>query len=466
MAACLVIKDESTGVRPDVGIRETLAVLGAAVAFVVLTRLPVVRPEPFEWDEIGYLQMIAQYRLPMHHTLFLAMARLIGLALHDPYRGFVALDMGMSALALVSIWWWLRAVVRPATAVAATLVLAVAPTFWSYGAMAGNYTAIPFVGGFLLGVAVRTWRDPKAWHPYAAAAVLAFGAGYRQDIGTFWSPIFLVILWRHRWKAAIGAGVLFVVLNFAWFLPMLVEVGGWANYRAKSKEFASTAGYRNSVFYLGLVDASARYVVKLALANFWTFGLALLAVPFGVSRLLRGASEGRNLAQNFPPQSGDKPGLMLTPSLPVGEGRVGGRSRDGWFLPSVLLLSVLPALAFHLTIHFGVPGYAFHYVPALIALAAIGAGATIRGEGAPVRLIAIAAISAVVFLGYQPDYDRPGTRGSFDLSVGRYTRIGLVTRPPDRLPSTWRTANSVSIKKPIPRYSDGQFVPVPPSHLQ
>ncbi len=426
MAECPEVQDVSTGVRPDVGIKELLAVFGSALAFVVLTRLPFARPEPFEWDEIGYIEMIGQYRLPMHHTLFLGLVRVIGQWIGDIYGGFVVLDMGMSVLALASVWWWLRSVVRPNTAVAATAVLAVAPTFWTYGAMAGNYTAIPLVGAFLLGVVVRTWRDPKPWHPYAAAAILAFGAGYRQDIGTFWSPVFLVILWRHRWKAAIGPAALFVGLNFAWFLPMLAEVGGWTRYREASKEFAHTAGYMNSVFYLGLVDASARYVVKLGLATLWTFGLALLAVPFGVARLFRG--------------------------------------RRDWLLPAILLLSVLPALAFHLTIHFGVPGYVFHYVPALIALVAIGVGkaseaGSVRRDRAPARLLAVAAISAAVFLGYTPDYGQPGARGSFDLSIGRCTRVGLVTRPPDRLPSVWRTANSVSIKKPIPRFSEERVVP-------
>jgi hypothetical protein len=31
----------------------------------------------------------------------------------DPYREFAVLDITSSALALVSVWWWLRALVRP-----------------------------------------------------------------------------------------------------------------------------------------------------------------------------------------------------------------------------------------------------------------------------------------------------------------------------------------------------------------
>src|SRR4051812_8311222 len=154
---------------PRAGRDRVLLLFIISLVFVLLTRAPVARLGPIDSDEFGYLKTIRAHRLPMHHTLFLASARVIGDVLGQPYRGFVILDMLVSALALTSVWWWLRALVRPGTAAATTLVLAVAPQFWTYGAQAGNYTAIPLVGSVLLGIAVRTWREPKAWHPYASA---------------------------------------------------------------------------------------------------------------------------------------------------------------------------------------------------------------------------------------------------------------------------------------------------------
>ena len=118
----------------------------------------------------------------------------------------------------VSAWWCLRAVVRPATAAAAALMLGVGPVFWGYGAMAANYTAIVLVGSFLLGVALRGRSHPRAWHPFAAAVVFAIGTGYRQDIGTLWLGVFGVILWQHRWKRAIEAALLFTAINLVWLV--------------------------------------------------------------------------------------------------------------------------------------------------------------------------------------------------------------------------------------------------------
>ena len=69
-----------------------------------------------------------------------------------------------------------------------------------------------------------------------------------------------------------------------------------------------------------------RYAVKLGMSLLWTLGPCLLFVPRGALRL--------------------------------------GRPRNGGYLALLLLLTVVPPLASHLLVHFGVPGYGFFYVPA------------------------------------------------------------------------------------------------------
>ena len=421
--------DSATPPHPsDPTVFAVVIALAMSLVLVFLTRLPVARPWAMETDEFGFLDQIRVHWFPMHHTLFLAAGRLLGMLTGDAYRGFVVLDMVMSALALVSLWWWLRALVAPLAAAAGALVMATAPIFWGYGAMAGNYTAILAVGAFLLGVACRTWTSPEPWHPATAAVVLALGTGYRQDIGTLWLPVFCVILWKHRWRPAVLTALVFAVLNLAWLLAMLHEAGGWSRYRAQTAEFAYHAGYLNSVWNLGLVDAPLRYVVKLGMALLWTLGPCLLFVPRGILRLRR--------------------------------------RENGGFLIFLLFLSVIPAIASHMLIHFGVPGYAFHYVPALLALCVLGIGAIdceSTGEErlsgfpcsigtAPLRLVAVATLLAALFLFYPTDYDHAGWRGSFDLSFARLTRVGLRTPISNRQPALWRTANSpVSAKLAVGR---------------
>jgi hypothetical protein len=391
-----------------------------ALILVAVTRLPVARTSAIESDEFGYLEQVRAHWFPMHHTLFLALGRVMGQLAGNPYLGFIVLDIASSALAILSVWWWLRALVTPGMAAAGTVLLGAGPVFWGYGAMAGNYTAIIAAGAFLLGVAWRTWRKPRPWHPFAAAAVLALGTGYRPDIGPFWMPVFLLILWKHRWRPAFGACLLFTALNLAWLLAMLYDVYGWSRYQVKTAEFAYNAGYLNSVWNLGLVDAPLRYAVKLGMALLWTLGPALLFVPRGLVRL-----------RHVP---------------------------GGAFLIVLFAASMLPAAGFHLLVHFGVPGYAFHHVPALLALAVLGIGPAFAApEGleplAPAdhrssnrtsvgRLLAIAAVLAGVFLLYPTDFDRPGWRGDFDLAFARHTRAGLAMPVPSRQPNRWRTANS------------------------
>ncbi len=402
-------------IQPAVRASAILVAFAVALLFVGLTRWPVMRVRPAEYDEFNYLEINRTSLLPAQHTLFLASGRLFGKIVGDPYQGIVVLDMLVSALALTSAWWWLRALVRPNVAVAATLALGVGPIFWSYGAMAGNYTAIVLVGSFLLGVAIRTRRDPRPWHPFAAAAVLAAGTGYRSDIGTLWLPIFFVILWQHRWRRAIAATALFTVLNLAWIVPMVIDVGGWEAYSRQNKEFAYRCGYLNSVWNLGFVDAPLRYGVKAVMALLWTFGPGLLFVPRGLLRVARG--------------------------------------ENGRYLILLFTLCTIPPLASHLLVHFGVPGYAFHYVPALLALIALGIGRaapvakagsrSALGDHAMLRFGGLATALAMLFLFYPTNFDHPGFRGDFDLAFARHTRAGLVSPINNRSPRLWRTANSI-----------------------
>jgi hypothetical protein len=393
---------------------EVLAVTAFALAFVLATRWPVAREIPLETDEFGFLEDVTVRWFPMHHTLFKTLARVVGLAMGDFYRGFILIDMMTSAVALVGVWWWLRALVRPPTAAAATLMLGVGPVFWGYGAIAGNYTAIVAVGSFLMGVALRGHHRPEPWHPFAAAVALALGTGYRTDLGVLWLPVLLVILWQHRWKRAVLAGIAFVAVNLAWAGAMIAECGGWERYRAATAEFAHSAGALNSYWNLGVIDGPVRYAVKLVMAVVWTFGPALFVVPRGIARLRR--------------------------------------HNSGGFLAFLVMLSVTPALAFHLLIHFGVPGYGLHYVPALIALIVLGVGLEPRnlsesvapreGRGSLPRLLGLAAVLAAAFWLYPTDYSAPGWRGDFDLSFCRFTRHGLNTPAPRPQPYLWRTANS------------------------
>lgn len=404
---------EMVGASParEPSAREVVGALAITLLLVLLTRLPVARPAPYDLDERGYLDFIAAYHLPPTHTLFLASGRVLGAWLGDAYRGFLLLDMIVSGLALTAVWWWLRSLVRPSTAALATLALGLSPIVWSYGAMAANYTAILLVGSILLGIAWQSRSGPKSWHPYAAAVVLALGAGYRQDIGTLWLPLFGVILWRYRWTHAIPAAALFVAVNLAWFVPMLHDVGGWHVYRAINREFAHKAGYLNSFWNLGWIDGPVRYAAKLAIA---------LALILG-------------------------PGLIFTPRGLARVRRIDG----GAYLALLLALSIVPALGLHLMIHFGVPGYGFHYVPALMALVVIGIGRSpltsgeVRGRDlAPARLAVLGGMLGAFFLLYPTDFHRGGIRGDFDLAFARYTRTGLQTEPPLRVPSSWRTTNS------------------------
>ena len=108
-------RDTHVGSRPVDPDRASIAWAAAiALAVVVLTRLPVARGWAIESDEFGFLDQMRLHWFPMHHTLYLSLGRVFGMLAGDPYRGLILLNMTTSALALVSLWWFLRALAAPA----------------------------------------------------------------------------------------------------------------------------------------------------------------------------------------------------------------------------------------------------------------------------------------------------------------------------------------------------------------
>ena len=149
----------------------------------------------------------------------------------------------MSAVALVSVWWWLRALVRPATAAAAALLLGVGPVFWGYGAMAGNYTAIVAGRCVLAG-----GRDPRA-SPARSRGIPSprrrswpSGPAIGPTSALFWLPVFLVILWQHRWKRAILAGVGLRRDEPGLGRRDVIDCGGWERYRRPTADLPTVPG--------------------------------------------------------------------------------------------------------------------------------------------------------------------------------------------------------------------------------
>ena len=82
-----------------------------------------------------------------------------------------------------------------------------------------NYSAIVLVGSILLERLARL-TEPKARNRMRRRLSRVSDIA---DIGTFWLPVFLVILWQHppgepRWPVFGG--------QLAWFILMFAEAGG------------------------------------------------------------------------------------------------------------------------------------------------------------------------------------------------------------------------------------------------
>jgi MFS family permease len=227
---------------------------------------------------------------------------------------------------------------------AAGLFLATSPFLLFYGATVSTYTFDALVAAVL--VLLATQARPGSWHGWAAALALGLGAGLRQTTLIVLGPVALYAAAksvRSVWAALAvgGAGALGIAV---WMVPMLLEQpGGWADYRAFSKEYLDPALEATSILY----GAPRTGVVSnLGQATGYTLAAVLVLLPVAVA--------GFVLSRREPPRE-----------------KLG---RIGLLLGLVVGVSV----AFVVVVHFGKAGYVLSYLPAM-ALLLLWPAARLRG---------------------------------------------------------------------------------------
>lgn len=410
------------------------AAWGLGLVTLVL-RLAFPTDPLFDHDSVQFALGVEHYDLAAHHPhppgypVYIALIRrLVGFGL-DPAEAMVWLSVLGGALGAVAMVYLAARLARPATAaggddreplvagVVAGLLFAVHPHLWFYGELPLLYG---LEGGLAPIVALVILRMPRGGGAQVLATFsFALVAGLRQSTAVFLAPLFvygLVLVWRTgrlsllRFLGLAAGGACVVGV---WALPLVINAGGLAAYRALSAEHFGTLLPQTSILYGAGVAALAH---NLEVLTKWTLqglvpGLALLAVAWS-SRAGRAGSTRR-----------------LLPAL------------------GFLALWVVPPVSFFLLFHVTKAGYTLVYQPALLVAVALAAAPALAADPRR-RSIALglaAALGAGLFVfgrDRAPDSPRAlalvrhefnaGTLRRFERDLGELTGA-LVKLPADRV---------------------------------
>jgi hypothetical protein len=232
------------------------ALLGlAAVAAVRLLTLP---RSLWEWDEVLFVRGIVHFD-PLHHSphppgypLLIGLGKAMRWIAGDPFTGLVWLSVISSCIGFVALAAAYRSFAGGGeqggrVGVAGALLFHFSPAMLVYGPLAlSDPPALMFLSLALAAAGRLIERPERRTLPAVALGAFASAAiGCRPQLALAVLPMLAVTLvlagGRKTWGAALGA---FTAVSLAWFVPLVVAVGGPAGLLALlGKQAGAVAAY-------------------------------------------------------------------------------------------------------------------------------------------------------------------------------------------------------------------------------
>lgn len=249
----------------------------AAVAAVRLLTLP---RSLWEWDEVLFVRGIAHFD-PLHHSphppgypLLIGLGKVMAWITGDAFTALVALSVISSCVGFVALATAFRSFAGGGETgerigVIGALLFHFSPAMLVYGPLAlSDPPALMFLA-LALAAAGRLIEARERTLPAAALGVFASAAiGCRPQLALAVLPMVAVALTlagrRKAWGVALGA---FTAVSLAWFVPLLLAVGGPSGFLPfLSKQAGAVAKYDTNASRAAMSWAG---VAKRFLAHPW-----------------------------------------------------------------------------------------------------------------------------------------------------------------------------------------------------
>lgn len=349
--------------------------LGIGLFLIVLfSRLPFIGEILYHWDSINFAFALERFDVSVGqphipgYILYVLLGRAVDAIFQNPQQSLAYISMIGSASAVVAIFFLGRAFYDVRTGIIAALFLATSPLYWFYSEVALPHSFDCFV------VIVSVWMFYRIAQGQAKLAIpaaiwLALAGGLRPQTQVFLLPLALYAYWQIAWVLRLISLTVLILVDFSWFLPMITMSGGFSRYFEIFRSFYLSFNKSTSIVSGGGLKGIEKNLLKLGMytAYAWLAG----AIPL----LAAGLSGIRNPEQ-------------WREAL-----RFDQRAK-------ILLLWVIPPLAYYVFIHMGQQGLIFIFLPALILVSAASFNRLNwkRSSYRTAALLALVCINVFVFL--------------------------------------------------------------------
>lgn len=327
----------------------------AAGALALLTRIPFVTHLPQSWDSVQYVLGVLHYDIAMHQPhppgcfLYVHAAKLLHALGLSPYDSLLLISMLSGALMVALLTWWAGRLGGTWAAGGAGVLTLTSPLSFLHATVGDTY-AVSGLSSAL--AAYLCWRicgkSRKAIWPSALA--LGVVGGFRPTDALFLMPLWLWSVGRPTVKRLTTGLAILGAISLGWFVPVLVNVGGWAKYWEVSGRLSRYVWARGPL--AGPPHRWLEYAAACGLSALIVLMLGWLFIPW---------ARGTRLTRR----------------------------------PLFLVLWTAPALLFYLTVHLGSPGYMMFLAPALLLLAGLGLGRVAARAGTTRGIVLVVAVAAI-----------------------------------------------------------------------
>ncbi len=213
------------------------AVAAALVVLTVATRLPYMPPLIAHSDGAAYalaldkFDMARGYPHAPGYPYFILCAKPMYALTGDANLSLVAVAIAFSALACGALYLLGTALFGPWVGLAAALLLLSDSNFWRFGAAWMSYPTGVFWGSVVALTAYRARTVSARWS-IVSAVLIGIAGGFRQQILTFFGPMWLWFSRRVGGKRLVLGLVIIAILTTLWIALVSSWTGGYPVYRA------------------------------------------------------------------------------------------------------------------------------------------------------------------------------------------------------------------------------------------
>jgi len=215
--------------------KQDLIIASGLFLFCLIIRIPFATQMIYHSDSARFALALEHYdvaEMRPHapgYILYVALAKLADLFVHDARLSLVGVSILASALTIFFLYFFAGKMFGRSNGIISSLLLLSSPLFWFNGEMPFTYALEGLLSVTFAYSCYKIIIGEMKWL-FVSAIVLGLATGVRQNIIIMFLPLWLYAIRKCSFNKILFSFIVFGVTCLTWFTPMIVLTGGLRKY--------------------------------------------------------------------------------------------------------------------------------------------------------------------------------------------------------------------------------------------